>query len=72
MIRECGEVNGLGLGDREVKISLYADDTTIFLKPDKNAVKKILDIFHWYQVVSGLSMNIDRTKMVKFGACRAK
>ena len=40
VIRECGDVKGLGLGDREVKISLYADNTTFFLKSDKKYCQK--------------------------------
>ena len=30
-----------------------------------NTVKAVLNIYHWYWVVSGLSMNIDKIKMVK-------
>ena len=38
----------------------------------KKIIKKILDIFHWYRVVSGLAIDIEKTKLVKIGACRAK
>ena len=30
-----------------------------------NTVKAVLNIYHWYWVVSGLSMNIDKIKMLK-------
>ena len=57
VIREC---RGLMVGAKETKISMYADDTTLFLKADKDTVKKKLDVFHWFKKVSGLSINIEK------------
>ena len=35
-------------------------------------MKKNLDVFHWFKKVSGLSINIEKNKMIKIGADRAK
>ena len=40
-IRKCEDVRGLRVGTKEAKISLYADDTTLFSKKDKYTVKKL-------------------------------
>ena len=56
LIRECGGVKGLGLRGREVKISQYADYTTLFLRSEKHAVQK----------------GIGYISLVKIGDCRAR
>ena len=53
-------------------MSMYADDTTLFLKADKDTVKKTLDVFHWFKKVLGISINIAKTRIIKIGADRAK
>ena len=58
--------------EKDVKISQYADDNTLFLQKEKNTIKKVLEIFHWYRVASGLSINVDKTKLVNIGAWGAK
>ena len=35
-------------------------------------MKKTLDVFHWFNEVSGLSVNIEKTRIIKIGADRAK
>ena len=50
------------------KLSLYADDTTLFLNEYEHTIIKTYDIFRWYRVVSGLAINIDKTKLVRIGA----
>ena len=40
LIREYGGVQGLGLRDRVVKISHYADYSTLFLKSDRMLFKR--------------------------------
>ena len=71
-MRECQDVRGLTIGGKETKISLYADDRTLIFKADIETVRKTLDIFHWFKKVSGLAINMEKTKNIKIGMDRAK
>ena len=61
VIRVCDEVRALQVGGIETKLSQYADDTTLFLKEDVQTLIRVLDIFRWFRLVSGLAMNVDKT-----------
>ena len=65
VIRVFDEVGGI-----EGKLSLYAEGTTLFLK-DVNTFKRLWAIFPLVSVVSGLPINMEKTKVIKIGASRA-
>ena len=58
------------IGDTEFKLSTYADDTTLFLKEDKDSMRCILDVLRWFNKLSGLAINKEKTKVIKIGASR--
>ena len=70
VIRENPDIKGIKIGDTEIKLSQYADDTTIFLKEDKNSLKCVMDVLRWFNKMSGLAINKDKTKVIKIGGSR--
>ena len=72
VLRESREVKGLIVYNKEFKVSQYADDTTLLLKPDYNTVVEVLRILKWFKNISGLHINKDKTNIVKLGATRGR
>ena len=70
VIRECDEVKGIKIGDTEIKLSQYADDTTLFLKGDKHSLEVVMDILRWFNRLSGLGINREKNKVIRIGALR--
>ena len=52
--------------------SQYADDTTLFLNGDLNSLNFTVRILKWFEKVSGLAINNEKTKVVKLGALRGR
>ena len=69
-IRECGDIKGIEVNGTEIFISQYAYDTTLFLEGSLAAIKKLMSILKWFKNISGLGINVDKTKAVKLGATR--
>ena len=70
-IRQCKEISDIKLPlqdyvKNEVKISMYADDITVFLT-DVNDIKCVLDILHKFSKVSGLKLNSTKTEAMWIG-----
>ena len=70
VIRENRDIKGILIGDVESKLSQYADDTTLFLREDKESLRCVLDVLRWFDKISGLSINKEKTKVIKIGASR--
>ena len=69
-IRENIYEEGITLHTQEYKISLYADDTTLFLRPTENKIRKCMQILKEFEQVSGLRVNKEKNKVAKSGAWR--
>ena len=69
-VRECGDIKGIEVHGTEIIISQYADDTTLFLEGSHEDIKRLMSILRWFRNVSGLGINVDKTKAVKIGATR--
>ena len=67
MIRQNPGIKGYTLFDQEIKITLYADDTTLFLDGSKESFEYCIGTILEYAKFSGLAMNFDKTKVVWFG-----
>ena len=63
-------LEGITINRRERKCSQYADDTSIFLKSTENNLKLCLSILNWFYQISGLKINIQKTKVIKLGPIR--
>ena len=67
-IRENKRIEGLKIFGYEHKISQYADDTTLITKNCKNSLNRVLDTLKNFHHISGLKVNIEKTKVVLLGA----
>ncbi len=66
VIRRRAEIKGLELANTSVKIALYADDCTLFLK-DTQSIEEMDDILQVFAKVSGLQVNPLKTKVMGLG-----
>ena len=57
VLRECNDVKGIDIEGVEVKLSQYADDTTLYLQGDKGSLCAVMGILGWFKKLSGLGVN---------------
>ena len=67
MIQGNTMVKGIKIGQEEIKIPQFADDTTIFMDGSESSLQQILNILEVFGSLSGLKMNMSKTKMVWIG-----
>ena len=72
MIRENKNIKGIIVYNKEVKLTQYADDTTVFLNGDRESLCCAMPVLEWFRKISGLAINIDKTNVVKIGALRGR
>ena len=70
MIRQNEEIEGITINGNKYLISQYADDTNIFIKYSEENLRKIIDSFRTFQIMSGLKVNLDKTEIVPLGPIR--
>jgi hypothetical protein len=63
-IRQEEEIKGIQIGKETVKISLLAEDMTLYLKDPKYSTPKLLDTINSYSKVAGYKINF--TKIISF------
>ena len=68
-IRNDDKINGIKVGNRYIKISQLADDTTIFLS-DTTSIEQVLNIFNLYSICAGLKVNIEKTNAMYIGSLK--
>ena len=67
LIKQNNTIIGIKCHDVEVKISQYADDTTIFLEPNEANLKRCIKILNVFKDMSGLKVNVDKCSIVRLG-----
>jgi hypothetical protein len=60
-IRQEEEIKGIQIGKETVQISLFADDTILCLKDQKNPTQKLLDTMNSYIKVAGYKINLQKS-----------
>ena len=65
-IRKNNNVKGIKIGNTDVKITLLADDTTLFLK-DTISLRTALNIMFMFRQSSGLKINCTKTSVMQVG-----
>jgi hypothetical protein len=60
-IRQEERIKGIQIGKETVKISLFADDMSLYLKDPKNSTQKLLDTINCYSKVAGYKINIEKS-----------
>ena len=60
-IRAEKEIKEIHIGKEEVKLSLFADDMTLYIENPKDYTRKLLDLINEYSNVAGHKINIQKT-----------
>ena len=69
---EGNYLSGSGIADgrgEDLTIShlLYADDTLLFCKADKDQLKFLSWILMWFEAMSGLKINLNKSEIIPIG-----
>ena len=68
LMRNNKNIKGIVLNDKEFKIIQYADDTALILDGSEISLKIALKTLSLFYKISGLKMNMDKTKAVWIGS----
>ena len=60
-IRAENEIKGIQIGKEEVKLSLFADDTILYIENPKDSTRKLLELINEYSKVSGYKINTQKS-----------
>ena len=63
-IRNETEIEGIYIGSTECKLNQYADDTFISVKNVNGSVKRVFDLIYEFSLISGLTLNRDKTEIL--------
>ena len=67
-IRKHNNIKGIFVDGQEIKISLYADDTTLVLDGSRASFQNSLQILEFFRAISGLRLNYKKTDALWIGA----
>ena len=67
-IRRNNNIKGITVNGQEIKISQYADDTTLILDGSKMSFQNSLQVLELYSAISGLRLNYKKTEVLWIGA----
>ena len=68
MIRKSSDVKGIKINGTEFKLSQYADGTQMFLDGSESSLRSALIILKQFYLMSGLNINLDKTKALWIGS----
>ena len=71
-IRENKDIKGITVRGNEIKISQYADDTTMILDGSKKSFTSPLLDLELFGEISGLQLNSKKTEILWIGACAGR
>jgi len=60
-IREEKEIKGIQIGKEEGKLSLFTDDTILFIENPKDTTRKLLELINEYSNVAGYKINTHKS-----------
>ena len=67
-IKNDNEIKGIKIGQKEIKLSQFADDTTIILNGTEKSFSYALSDLSKYGEISGLNMNLSKTQVIWIGS----
>ena len=56
-IREEKEIEGIKIGNEEIKLSLFTDDMMVYLQNPRESTKKLVEIINNFSKVTGYKIN---------------
>ena len=60
-IREVKEIKGIQIGKEEVKLSLFANDMTLYIENPKDSIRKLLELICEFRKVARYKINIHKS-----------
>ena len=67
-IRKHNNIKGILVDGQEIKIILYADDTTLILDGSRASFQNSLQILEFFRAISSLQLNYEKTEVLWIGA----
>ena len=68
-IRNNPKINGIKIGETEIKVIQMADDTTSFLK-NEDSLKETVDTLDKFRIFAGLKLNLTKSEVMWLGKDR--
>lgn len=68
LIRNDKNIKGIEVGSKTFLVSQYADDTSLILDGSKASLVNTLKVLKFYASISGLVVNVEKTKVVWIGS----
>ena len=68
-MREIDDINGIKIDDREIKLSVFADDAD-FLVSNVKSLQLIFDVYLRFQSYSSLKLNLEKSEACWIGRAR--
>jgi len=59
-------IKGITIGNKEIKTSMYADDTTVFVS-DTDSILHLPNMLEKFRSISGLQVNTSKTEALWLG-----
>ena len=67
-IRRDPSIKGISISQNEIKLSQYADDTTLILDGSQDMLEASLDVIEKFSKISGLRLNNQKTEALWIGS----
>ena len=71
IIRNNKDINGIRIGDEELKLAQFADDTTAIIR-DEQSMYELFRVTEEFSQYSGLKLNTDKTILIWIGPWKTK
>ena len=68
-IRQAKDIKGINVGLNEIKLTQYADDTTVFVS-DVSSAKSLVELLNLFYECSGLKINSSKSEFLWLGPDR--
>ena len=65
-IKNDAGIKGIKVGEKEIKVYLYADDTTVFVR-DLDSIAHLLSLLDKFKNLSGLEINTKKSEGMWLG-----
>lgn len=66
-IKMNSDIKGININNNEIKLTQYADDTTVFLDGSKRSIIETVSLFNELKEASGLSINFSKSNLFPLG-----
>lgn len=67
LVKHNKSISGIVIDDTELKLSQFADDTTLILDGSKTAFDEAMNVIEFFGKISGLNINVSKTRVIWIG-----